>query len=307
MDTPPVIQPPEPAPDQPVPPMPPVTVQIPPSPPPPKNYSVILIVILVILLGILVGMELDETAFISNVRLYLGAKPTPTPTLLPTPSPTPDPTADWKTCTNTTLGFSIKYPTNFDVDPTNCNYAISDYSLVENINVVTPYDDFQKNWLFNITSEKSELDVNPWIESKQLCPNTLCSEITTGPIVNSSVFDIKSHYVETDVVTKIGGTIFKFTLNARNPGIAASLNIKNIMNQILSTFKFLDQNNQGSLTGQHINCPATRSQTQMCPLMCAKPPPYLCGSDGQSYCSACHACRNAGVSWYVMQDTPCEK
>lgn len=62
--------------------------------PPPKNYSGILIGILLLLLGILVGMEIDETTFISNIRTFLGAKPTPA--LLSTPSPTSDPTHGYK-------------------------------------------------------------------------------------------------------------------------------------------------------------------------------------------------------------------
>ncbi len=91
------------------------TIPIPPTPPPRKNYSVVLIVILVILIGILVGMELDETTLIANFRARF-LRPTPTPNVHITPSPSPDPTAGWKTYTNTAGDYSIKYPATATIE-----------------------------------------------------------------------------------------------------------------------------------------------------------------------------------------------
>lgn len=47
------------------------------------------------------------------------------------------------------------------------------------------------------------------------------------------------------------------------------------------------------------------SRPQVCTMECIVNPPYICGSDGESYCSACQACANSEVEWYVMQDEPC--
>ena len=45
---------------------------------------------------------------------------------------------------------------------------------------------------------------------------------------------------------------------------------------------------------------------QICTMECIINPPYICGSDGKSYCSTCQACSNPKVEWYVIQDKPCE-
>ncbi|MBI3955550.1 hypothetical protein HY338_03830, partial [Candidatus Gottesmanbacteria bacterium] len=34
-------------------------------------------------------------------------------------------------------------------------------------------------------------------------------------------------------------------------------------------------------------------------------PPYLCGSNGKSYCTTCQACADSEVDWYLTQDNPC--
>ncbi len=45
---------------------------------------------------------------------------------------------------------------------------------------------------------------------------------------------------------------------------------------------------------------------EICTMECITNPPYICGSDGKSYCSECQACANPGIEWYVIQDLPCE-
>ena len=52
-------------------------------------------------------------------------------------------------------------------------------------------------------------------------------------------------------------------------------------------------------------CPTKRPE--VCTMECIQNPPYICGSDGKSYCSTCQACSNKDVAWYTMQATPCEK
>ena len=52
------------------------------------------------------------------------------------------------------------------------------------------------------------------------------------------------------------------------------------------------------------DCPINRPR--MCTFECTYPPPYLCGSDGKSYCTVCQACSNKNVSWYEMKTSPCE-
>lgn len=74
---------------------------------------------------------------------------------------------------------------------------------------------------------------------------------------------------------------------------------KNYFDQILSSFKFIEEK-----TGeQKVFC--TNPRPEVCTLECTANPPYLCGSDGKSYCSACQACSNVQVEWHVTRQEPC--
>lgn len=44
---------------------------------------------------------------------------------------------------------------------------------------------------------------------------------------------------------------------------------------------------------------------EICTEECLLPPPYLCGSNGKSYCTSCQTCADSEVDWYRMQDNPC--
>lgn len=81
-----------------------------------------LIVIALILFGILIGVLASRFVPMTESSTAI-ATPTPTVAITPvgleTPTPTIDVTADWKTYTNTTYGYSFKYPNmwTLEVDP----------------------------------------------------------------------------------------------------------------------------------------------------------------------------------------------
>jgi len=52
-----------------------------------------------------------------------------------------------------------------------------------------------------------------------------------------------------------------------------------------------------------IDCENPRPE--VCTMECTQPPPYICGSDGKSYCSVCQACSNINIAWYEMKNSDC--
>lgn len=62
---------------------------------------------------------------------------------------------------------------------------------------------------------------------------------------------------------------------------------------------FLDQ--EGG--GEKVFCKDPRPE--VCTMECIAQPPYICGSNGKSYCNKCQACANRGVDWYIIQNAPC--
>ena len=60
--------------------------------------------------------------------------------------------------------------------------------------------------------------------------------------------------------------------------------------------------NENIMIGKKVVCSTNRPE--LCTLECIVNPPYICGSDGKSYCSECQACA-ANVGWYVYQNEKC--
>ncbi|OGY16823.1 MAG: hypothetical protein A2785_03595 [Candidatus Chisholmbacteria bacterium RIFCSPHIGHO2_01_FULL_49_18] len=55
--------------------------------------------------------------------------------------------------------------------------------------------------------------------------------------------------------------------------------------------------------GNRVYCKLQRPQ--ICTQECIASPPYICGSDGKNHCSACQACADPQVEWYMIEDQPC--
>jgi len=62
-------------------------------------------------------------------------------------------------------------------------------------------------------------------------------------------------------------------------------------------------NQEEGIQENRVYCQPQRPQ--ICTQECVASPTYVCGSDGKSHCSACQACADPQVKWYMIEDQPC--
>ncbi|HSX40781.1 MAG TPA: hypothetical protein VLF68_04150 [Candidatus Saccharimonadales bacterium] len=103
------------------PPVPPPVNQTPPASHFPKIFLIAIVVFILVVLG--------AGAFVLQSRNNKQklAQVTPSPTTVQTPTPTPDPTASWKIYTNLKYHYSFKYPPQFKLTEENKNNDIVQY------------------------------------------------------------------------------------------------------------------------------------------------------------------------------------
>lgn len=180
------------------------------------------------------------------------AQPTlaPKPTLISTPTPTPDPTTNWKKYTNTVMGIEFRYP----VDP---KWNIVEKTQGDNSLTIYNYDvgkapgrsyapSIDKDlFKIEISIQKSAPDANQWFDQQK----TIIDPMTNKPNEFSNIKTItvdsqKGVYYEVkDNLSGItvGNTVFNDP-NGRLVFFFGGLNFegnRQVFNQILSTFKFL--------------------------------------------------------------------
>ncbi|MDP2874086.1 MAG: hypothetical protein Q8N84_02230 [bacterium] len=166
----------------------------------------------------------------------------------PSPKPTGE-TDDWKVYTNEKYGFTFKYPSDFSIE----TQSPERVSFSKPTAVAEDYPDF------SVSLEKTALTLANWIENKDLCPKSFdsCTPQKAGPIVGSLQFEsINRHYASTDTIFKKGEVLFDFSVSARAANEPIGTEVHEIYDQILSTFKFLDQVGDGTAewktyTGEH--------------------------------------------------------
>jgi hypothetical protein len=255
--------------------------------PPPKQNSGIFIGIFLLFLGILVGLAINKTALLSNIRIpYLSA--TPTPTLLPTPTATlsrAEP-KDWKTYADSTKGISFKYPENYSY------VTLSNGVVMFLKNTTTDYENCKKDinlegtpefmnttcWtktVFNFSggeslskSEYDNKDLNPKIFTDSL-GRSWATYVIQGETLNFDAYiAVNNKYYLIGFQSGLGNILEK-------PAQAQIF-----FNQILSTFKFI---------GQPIVTPAAS---------------YTCPPSGYVDCMPIltpekqAACSGAAMAWY---------
>src|SRR3989344_6063653 len=159
-------------------------------------------------------------------------KPTPSPIVSASPTPTSDPTANWKTYRNETAGYSLKYPADMLVfcnypntkglrlwqapfDCPNGNDIFYEIAVIENL--PGEYKEYKK--------PSSARQIN--IDGMKATEKTYVYENTDCPL--------QSLGQSTEILIDNNGYTIQIQL------LVNSLDKKNLFDQILSTFKFLEQ------------------------------------------------------------------
>ncbi|MDO8551463.1 MAG: PsbP-related protein [bacterium] len=229
--------------------------------------SIILILFILVAVGIGGWYFLNQSSFKSLITTT-------------TPTPTHDPTANWKTYTNTKYGYSIKYPKDWDVQEFP---AVDAYLEVTSFNPDKVTDRLTAI-IVTVSSNPYEKELSGYEGAAIVKVGDFTAREETGGAPPGSTD------VHLRVVAPLGTKSIVFESNT---------GYEKIFDQVLSTFKFT-----GEKTGeQKVFC--TEPRSEVCTMECITNPPYLCGSDGKSYCSSCRACSNKSIEWYVIQQGAC--
>jgi hypothetical protein len=229
-----------------------------PQPPKDNHWITIVSMTLFVLmsLGVIVFLYYQNQQLKSMLATYQ-TQPSPIPTA------TADPIANWKTFTNTKYSYSFKYPTNFTVntegnsDPTtangiliadDCNYNLGQRCLQGFIDTTTPFkrDNKLSDYFVYAPGQTPTL-----LSEKQI---TIDNETALA----REIYDNNHYYsstekgmVDYDIYVVHSGTVFALTFREEGKDQAQIKSIqdwqkKMIVDQILSTFKFLGTASPGS-------------------------------------------------------------
>lgn len=170
-----------------------------------------------------------------------------TPTITQSPTPTPDPTADWKTYENASLGFSFKYPSDWEES----SKVFEKKATVPNSNdkILSPeaINDFKKN------PKNLGMPSGYWIEydtssNPKLCGGdiSIIKEIKTLTLSNGQQGDYCVYNEKSDRQGAVFEIQFKkdtlvFTLEEYYAEDKTKISdYLKIFDQVLSTIKFTD-------------------------------------------------------------------
>lgn len=171
-----------------------------------------------------------------GIGLFLAKNIYPPLQILPTPTPSPtvsaDPTANWKTYTNNSLNYSIKIPSDWDVNDD--RYPDKGYVVIKPNNT--------KDYLLVISSQKNKVNSlnellslagEPPRDQHKFTFNGYEAILTTDTIVyqGDTLPTTTNHYYL--INNNDGHSIHEVTSNEK---------YYPILSQILSTFTFVDQN-----------------------------------------------------------------
>lgn len=212
-------------------PTPPVQSPTPAIPPSPINPRVIILIVLIIIVALVLGVG------VYTLNSSKKQSTSPQPSILPSPKPTVDPTANWKTYTNSVLQFSIRYPSDWNIEE------------IENKTIIlikSPNVEYQEPVNKVVKGAEIRIQISPYNYSGNISsliqkPGTVPeADITYISSILVEVSEIES--VKT-ISTGLYGKVVQYQIPKENKiyeiGIYTSdQTIQNTFDQILSTFKF---------------------------------------------------------------------
>jgi len=242
---------------------------------------------LLFLLGMILGGGLVFGGYqLKQRQVPSGSGSLPTPTENPTPStptPTPDPTVDWEVYTSGQGGYLIKYPKGLFVEEKENLVSIYNQDPAtykfERTREISPglFDYPKENFIFQIEIDRN-LSSWPALDEKKIATISGIKGVAGILTARGGEKAIMAYMVEDEKT-------YSFYVRPTDSDQT------NLFDQILSTFKLT------------VVCQEPRPE--VCTMECIANPPYICGSDGKSYCTTCQACSNSEVEWYIIQEDHC--
>lgn len=155
--------------------------------------------------------------------------------------PALDPTASWKTYTNTKAGISFKYPATINLKEYPTSVLFVDSSGTFQTTISWNYD-------------KLTASIEQELTTRDQCPSEVTNGLVKGPIANSLRCDFIGSRYASDIWFNNGDVLYKAEVGAINPNEPIPAESVNLLDQILSTFKFVETS---SPTPVGYTCPAS--------------------------------------------------
>lgn len=234
-------------------PIPPVSPVIPASIPKSSLFPILFVVLILVLLAA-TGVFAYQNMQLQKQIAILQTQPTPTLLLPPTPQTKPDlappNTSNWKTYTSSAIGVEFKYPPDWKITtfPNNSRMILMISSTVPTDKFGVPNDENSPGYIrviYFVCEELSTKENIPCDTFDQLAANTKY-DLQPKTIKETSVTISEKQGTQISGVSKYEG-FRKYTFFSageyQQSVVTYHAETEAIYDQILSTFKFLDQNN----------------------------------------------------------------
>ena len=213
----------------------------------------ILSITLFVLILTFAGLFLTKSLYVPKLSQQAVV---PTPSLNEAPSVSPEPpvpsdTANWKTYTNKVYGFNLKYPNEWVYKEVLPNTSDNSYSWPP-MSISFAPESIPPGIVW-MTIDTSHLQLNEYIDS-QLChsPGDCASSrnatnIQVGGYPAKKVLDMPGPLSTENILVKKDDTIYRITISYQDKSyeeLYSQNHKREIFDQILSTFKFIDKANE---------------------------------------------------------------